>query len=261
MNGERIVVTRAVDQAVTLCTLLKQHGAIPLLYPCIATTPAANHTELDAALLTASQFSWLVLTSANTVRVIAQRLAALHLSPAVLNHIAIAAVGPATATEIERLFNRSAETVPDTYIAEALVDAIGSVAGQQILLPQADLARPFLLQALTAAGAYVTAVTAYQTMCGSGGVDLPILLRLGIVDAITFTSASTVHNCVYRLIAEGDAVQQLGRCRIACIGPATEMAARQHGLEVAIMPPLATIESLVAALALHFDHQPRVYHG
>jgi uroporphyrinogen-III synthase len=254
VQGKRIVVTRAPDQAAALSDLLRSRGAEPLLYPCIAIAPPLDTAPLDTALhaAAAEAFDWLVVTSTNTVLAVAQRLAALGLRLAPDRRLAVAAVGPATEAAVQRQLGLSVQAMPDTYVAAALVQALQPVVQKRILLPQADLAAPRLAQALTAAGADVTAVTAYRTVPGHGGVDLPALLATAQVDAITFTSPSTVHNCLRRLADEGGDPAHLTRICVACLGPVTAQAAQACGLAVAVLPACHTLEGLIAGLAAYF---------
>jgi uroporphyrinogen-III synthase len=67
-------------------------------------------------------------------------------------------------------------------------------------------------------------------------------LRAGEVDAVTFTSASTVRGFVGAL----DAVA--GAPKVVCIGPVTAREAREHGLTVHAVARPHTIDGLVDAL-------------
>ena len=59
--------------------------------------------------------------------------------------------------------------VPAEYVAEAIVEGIGDVTGQRILLPRADIARKALAEGLRAKGALVDEVVAYHTVRGRPG--------------------------------------------------------------------------------------------
>ncbi len=67
-------------------------------------------------------------------------------------------------------------------------------------------------------------------------------LRSGAVDAVTFTSASTVRGFVRAL----GAVK--GNPKVVCIGPVTARAAREHGLTVHAVANPHTIEGLADAV-------------
>ena len=121
-----------------------------------------------------------------------------------------------------------------------------------MFLPQSALARPALENALRGAGAEVTKVAAYRTVVGRGGDDLPRHLRQGNVDAVAFTSASTVHNFVKRLTSESGDATMLCNVAVACIGPMTAGAARQHDLSVHVVAESRTVEGLVHSLKAYF---------
>lgn len=253
LAGKHIVVTRAAQQAAELDDLLRSQGAEPLPYPCIAIAPPEDTGPLDEALRAAADgaYDWLALTSSNTIAVLAERLAALGLSPAALRAVAVAAVGAATARAVERDLGLTPALTPETFVAEALAAALiaRGPAGGRLLLCQAELARPALAEALRAAGWAVTSVVAYRTIIGSGGIRLTEHLAAGAVDAITFTSPSTVHNLAQRLAAEGGQLADLAGVCIACLGPVTAAAAQQLGLPVHVQPAEHTVAALVEALA------------
>lgn len=124
LSGKGIVNTRAVHQADTLDSLLHAQGAIPLHYPAIAIVPPADTTALDAALfdLAAGRFEWLVLTSVNTVRMLAERLQALGLT-LTGKACRAAAVGQATAEAAREQLGLEHLMVPPKYVAESLAGA------------------------------------------------------------------------------------------------------------------------------------------
>ena len=253
LAGRTVVNTRAAHQAAELDALLQARGALAVPYPCIALSPPEDSAELDAALrdLAGGVYDGLVLTSANTVLVLAWRLQALalQLEP---GKFKVAAVGPATAHAAEQLLGLTAQTVPDEYVAEALAEAMQPVSGQNVLLPQSALATGALARDLAANGARVTEIDAYTMGIGSGGVDLLPMLRAGKIDAITLTSGSTARNLLARLADEGGDISALDGVCIGCIGPKTADTARALGLHVAVTPADYTLDGLTAALDAHF---------
>ncbi len=257
LHGKRIVVTQAAHQADELAGLLRSLGAEPLLYPCIAMVPPEDIAVLDDALRAAAAgaFHWLVVTSANTVVMLSQRLAALGLPADSLVPIRTAAVGASTAEAAERLLAVTVDVVPDEQVAEALAEALARLLrpGERVFLPQSDIARSILAERLAGTGAGVTHVAAYRTVPGSGGVDLLPRLAAGQVDAIVLTSSSTARNLVQRLQAEGGDLSLLAGVCIACIGPVTAKAARDAGLTVTVVAEEHSLEGLLEALIHDFD--------
>ncbi len=252
MMGKRVVNTRAAHQAAALDTLLRDRGALPVAYPCITIAPPDDPAQLDAALddLAGGRYDWLVLTSANTVIALAQRLDVLGLS---LSSAAFrtAAIGSATAEAAQQL-GLTGIDLPDEYVAEALAASLLLEAGARVLLPESAIARPTLADGLTARGAQVEVVMAYQTIQGSGGDNVPRLLAQQQIDAVTFTSSSTVSYFLKRLAQEDGCVECLQTICLACIGSKTAATARELGLTVAVVPAQHTLEAMVAALDAYF---------
>lgn len=249
MTGRRVVVTRAQDQAEELCKRLRALGAEPVLFPVIAIAPPETGSPLDQAVARLADYDWIIFTSVNGVEHFWARLVEVGGSPAGGGGSAlpfrakVAAIGPATA---EALRQRGAPVhlVPAEYRAEAILDEIGDVTGQRILLPRADIARRALAEGLRAMGAQVDEVTAYRTVRGNPSPAAFDALRAG-VDVVTFTSSSTVRNFVS--LTNG---LDYGDPLIACIGPITTATARELGLHVDVVAEEYTIDGLLEALKL-----------
>lgn len=254
LAGKRIVNTRAPHQQADFDALLCAQGAEPIAYPCIDIAPPEDTSALDEAIRTAAAggFDWLVLTSRNTVLMLARRLEALGLPAHALNGLRVATVGPATAEAAEAQLSLTVDLTPDEYVAEALATTLVDAPGGRIFLPQSAIARPTLHGELTDAGLDVTCVAAYRTIPGSGGADIPALLKAGQVHAVTFTSSSTARNFVRRLQNEGGSLSDLDGVCVACIGPITGETASDLGLAVSVIPEDYTLEGMVQALAAYF---------
>ncbi len=241
LSGRRVVVTRPEEQAEGLCSRLRALGAEPVEFPVIAIAPPEPGGQLDQALARLSSYDWLIFTSVNGVECFWARLAASAASAAAIGPAKVAAIGPATAAAL-RQRGVQVSLMPGEYRAEAILDEIGDVAGQSILLPRADIARPALADGLRAKGARVDEVPAYRTVASTPAAAAFDSLRAG-VDVITFTSSSTVHNFVAQTagLSYGDPL-------IACIGPVTAATARGLGLRVDVVAGEYTMEGLVEAL-------------
>ncbi len=246
LNGKRIVNTRASHQAGELDALLQAQGATPLSYPCIAILPPNDSRGLDEALGQAESgtFDLLVLTSANAVSVMAQRLEALGKS---LAEVGAVTVGEATAQAAREQLGVEIITIPDDYSADALARALVVQRGMRIFLPQSEIARTELAESLKRRGAAVTTVTAYHTVRGSGGVDVPKLLKEKQVDAVTFTSSSTVRYFVQR---SGQA--SLEGVPAVCIGAQTSHTARECGFPLIVEAKKHTLEGMIEVMSAHF---------
>jgi uroporphyrinogen-III synthase len=252
LAGRRIVVTRAAQQSGGLRERLEQQGAEVLLLPTIEIVPPKSYAPLDDALRQAQDFAWLVVTSANAVRVMDERLTALGLGARSLAHVRCAAVGPSTADAM-RSMGLAVDVVPERYVGEALADALADrVRGQRVLLVRAAVARDVVPEALRAAGAKVTIVDAYCTVVPADAVARAraVFSDEPLPDAVVFTSGSTVRHLLDVLREAGLAFPS----QVACvsIGPLTSAALRDAGLPVASEAETASLDALVDACVRFF---------
>jgi uroporphyrinogen III methyltransferase/synthase len=101
---------------------------------------------------------------------------------------------------------------------------------------------------LTRLGAYVDAIEAYQTV--KPDVDSTAIVRLfneARIDAITFTSSSTVTNFA-SITGAGDLSSLLRNSLVACIGPVTAATALEHGIRNIVQPRVYNAAALVEAI-------------
>jgi uroporphyrinogen-III synthase len=178
-----------------------------------------------------------VFTSPKTVEVWFARARTLRIARIVAR---VAAIGNGTAQALGA-HGRKPDLVPGTFTTEALGRAFPRGKGR-VLLPRADIAPPDLEDALRAKGWRPVRVTAYRTTVPR---SLPAgasrALEQGRVDAIVFTSASTVDGFV-------ELVGVVRGPKVACIGPVTARAARDAGFRVHAVARPHNVEGLVAAL-------------
>ncbi|MQG76768.1 MAG: uroporphyrinogen-III C-methyltransferase, partial [SAR202 cluster bacterium] len=74
--GQRVLVTRTRQQASVLSSMLTERGAMPIELPTIAIEPMESGGAMDKALDGLTDYRWTVFTSANSVAVFFERLAA-----------------------------------------------------------------------------------------------------------------------------------------------------------------------------------------
>ncbi len=251
--GRRVVVTRAREQASEFAGALRELGAQAVEFPAIEIRPPESWDEVDAAVDRLAGYDWMVFTSVNGVRFFVERLRAAGRDIRALGPARICAIGPATAAAIEALGLR-VDVVPSEYRAEAVVEALdaaagpGGLRGRRVLIPRAAAARDVLPRELSARGALVDVVAAYRTTIpAEAAADVRQLLAEGKIDAVTFTSSSTVRNFVEMLGREA-APALLARPTVAAIGPVTAETAARHGLRVDLVPESYTIAALTRAL-------------
>jgi uroporphyrinogen III methyltransferase / synthase len=227
LAGRRIVITRPEPDAAPLAARLEALGAVPIVVPTIR-IEFADPAPLDAALSNLRAYDWIIFTSRNGVEAVFRRTQA-------ISGPRVAAIGRATATELERRGVRP-DAIPDEFVAEAILEKLGPVSGKRILLPRSEIARRAIADDLRQDGAVVDDIPVYHTLPENG--KRPDLTG---VDAVTFTSSSTVKN----FIAAGPVP---AGAKVVCIGPVTARTAREHGLEVTEVAGEYNEDGLVAAL-------------
>jgi uroporphyrinogen-III synthase len=250
LAGQRVVITRTSGKADSMALRLRELGAEPIVYPTIAYAPPEDASLLEAALkrLEDGQYDWLILTSAQAVKAVAECKSSIIQQTA----LSVAAIGPATAKSCVKLLGVQPAAVPEQFIAEGMAAALGDLAGKRVLLPNADIARPVLEERLRATGALVDRVVAYRNVIApDNGVDMATMLAAGQIGAVTFTSGSTARGFVQKV---GPAAPELlGRTVIACIGPATADVCHEIGLVPQVVAAVFTEEGLVDALIAYME--------
>lgn len=246
--GKRILVTRSRTQASELVRLLEERGAAAIEFPTIEIVPPGSWKQIDGAIKDLFRYDWVIFTSVNGVSLFLHRLMASGKDARSLGPVRIAAIGPATANRL-KAFSLQPDLVPSEYRAEAVVEAFQRVGvkGRRILLARAEIARDVIPVALRKLGARVDVLTVYRTVRARGKQnELLSLLKGGKVDAVTFTSSSTVENFVGILGRKN--VPLLKGVELASIGPITTETARRLGLKIGIQAMEYTIPGLVKAL-------------
>jgi uroporphyrinogen-III synthase len=317
LAGRRVLVTRARHQAGKLSEGLRALGAEPVEVPVIEIQPPSDFAPLDRALrelatpnighleqsrrgdrvegpasLSISEndashdpgrqppYDWLILTSANTVRALADRAQTLNLDLTAPGGLRVAAIGEATA-EAARHAGLAVTLVPESYVAESLVAEIlrasqsedshalkghgfsratnmpksagalapeGLFRGQRILIARAAIARDVIPHALRAAGATVDVVDAYRNVLPASA---PALLREALkegIDAAAFTSSSSVTHLADAAQKAGIAFPFAGVAAIS-IGPITGKTLRDLGWEPAAEGNPSDVPGLIQAIA------------
>jgi uroporphyrinogen-III synthase/uroporphyrinogen III methyltransferase/synthase len=284
LAGKRVLVTRALHQAGKLSDGLRALGAVPVEVPVLEIQPPASFDALDSALRNLDSYDWLILTSANTVRALAERAAHLGIllegsfqktangvelssSPCLFpgagqpatcggadskgSSLQVAAIGEATAAAVRKT-GIQITFVPESYVAESLIEGMlagrqNGVEGQRILLARAAVARDVIPDALRAAGAVVDVIDAYRNVLPESA---PGLLRNAIaegLDAATFTSSSSVSHLAEAAQAAGVVFPFAGIPAVS-IGPITSQSLRDQGWEPAAEANPSDIPGLIVAV-------------
>lgn len=245
--GKIILVTRSAGQSSQFTTLLQQQGATVLEMPAIEITAPSNWDALDQAIAALDSFDWLILTSTNGVDAFFERLAAQGQPIDALSATKIAVVGQKTAASLNKR-GRQPDFIPPDFVADSMVEHFPEdVQGLKILFPRVETGgREVLVKELSAKGAKVIEVAAYQSSCAKTMPSaVTTALQQGKIDIITFASSKTVA-CFHQLLNASLPISP--PLLLASIGPQTSATCQQLFGRVDIEAEDYTLDGLTQAI-------------
>jgi len=251
LTGKRIVVTRAMAQAVELLKALQYAGAIPILLPVIRILPPESFSQLDEALGNLGNFDWILFTSQNAVRIVQERLEVLGAqSGQGIRGLLAGAVGETTASEAANAGFEVAH-VASRPLGAALVEELGSrLCGKRVLLPRSDRANPDVSVALEKLDAQVTEIVAYRTVSESAK-DGDAVVKAMSADAVLFFSPSAVEG--FDSVCGGGKLAEFAtRGIVLASGPVTLAALQAAGITAAAAAKEPSVARIIEALANSF---------
>lgn len=237
LGGRQFLLTRPRQNLSALAKRLRELGAQVIEMPAIHTEPISPNELLRCAL---AQFrerdcgKWLVFTSPIGVAVFFDALkemkADLRNVLGGKGTVRIGAIGSATASALEA-YGLFPDAVPETYSAGELGKELAELSqpGEHVLIARAEKGSEDLIPPLTEAGLTAEDIPLYRTVYEVNPVlkeTVTDMLESGEIDAVTFTSASTVRGFV-RAMGEMD----YSRIRAVCIGEQTARAAAEYGMQ------------------------------
>jgi uroporphyrinogen-III synthase len=224
----------------TLAERLTDAGATVVHVPLIAIGPPGDGgAALRAVLADLDGFDWLVVTSANGAAAVGEAAAdALHLR--------LAAVGEATAAELESRCGRPVDLVPTESNSAGLLADFPASRNYRVLVAQADRASDELAAGLHAAGHDVVVVEAYATSLAPP--DTRQLEALAVADAVVLASGSAVEAWASAADAATPGATFPGRASIVTIGRRTADVAARLGLVVAAVATAPNDDAVVSAV-------------
>lgn len=257
--GRRVLVTRAKAQSAGFVDALVEEGAAPVEFPVLRFEAPSDEAPLARSIdaLVEGSYAAVAFTSQNGVERFFAALDGRSLDARAFGRAKVVAIGPATAESLRARGVRP-DAVAKEFVGEGVAKAIAALLGDRlrgsrVLIARAEVARDALPKALAVMGATVDVAAAYRTVSAPADeVDaLRDALSNGRVDAVTFTSSSTVTNLCDAL--GDDAAALLAKTAVASIGPVTSDTARARGLVVSIEATEYTTAGLLDALRRHFS--------
>lgn len=256
-DGRRLVVAfRPADRIAATEELLASRGfaaaVAPLLEPAALPGPAFSRFAIE---LTANRVDVVVFTSPYGPRFAGELAEAERVEEFfdLLRARHLAAIGPRTAEAMAQAGLRAGTVASEHTSAGLGRDLARRARGATVALLRSAHGDPDLAGDLAEAGAQVLDVPLYdlrEPPRGEAHARVLEVVRGATADAFAFTSPLTVERFLAWMEAEGeDARRALARAQVGAIGPPTARACAAAGLEKVIVPPEATFEALVDALA------------
>lgn len=242
--GRTIIVTRPVESKGTLSKKLRILGAEVFEFPCIKIEELLDKEKLNEAIRKINEYSWLVFTSKNGVRIFFATLSSHNLDSRILGNIKIAVVGSQTARELNK-YGLRADLIPEVFDGHHLGEELAQITTNQdnILLLRAENGSEDITNILESFERKYKDVGLYKTVNISDYVD-EIEKNISTRDKlyVTFTSASTVEGFVSNIKTES-----LSKITGVCIGNQTAKKADEYNINY-IVSESATIDSMITRL-------------
>ncbi|MCB0321598.1 MAG: uroporphyrinogen-III synthase [Bdellovibrionales bacterium] len=255
LEGVCVAITRPEHQVGELARKIEAIGGCSLALPTISVCPSPEPERVEDALRKLDTFDWVIFTSANGVRAAAEIMNQAGVPLSDLQRCKIAAIGPATALELNEIFQVSPDCVPEKFISDELPDAIGDVSGKRFLLPRADIARKELAVVLRERGAEVVEVSAYSVVSEPSDSVVQQVSQLSDSerpDFFTVTSSSTVRGLI-SLLKKAGKEHWIHEVPFASIGPITSQTAIELGVTPVITAQTYSVEGLIRAFCEYFE--------
>jgi uroporphyrinogen III methyltransferase/synthase len=237
LQGRRVLLTASHALQDKAADGVNDFGGIPVCRPLIKLEPTAKALECIRAI---SSYDWVVLTSPSAVRCFGELLrdgwVDLRKVPKLVT------CGGGTSRELWAL-GLQADIEPKTdFSADSLLKTVEPLMGARprILRLRSDKAGPALAGALRAMGGTVEDCVLYHNLPIPQGVK-------PVCDVAFFASASAVE--VYDQQWGADSLKGV---LVVAIGKPTLAALTKRGIVVDLVPPEATVESSMEALAAHY---------
>ncbi|MDY6049594.1 MAG: uroporphyrinogen-III synthase [Corynebacterium sp.] len=230
---------------------LRSLGGTPVVSTPLRTVLPTDRTERDSLEravreIARGHYSWVVVTSANTVR----SLVEVGLTPTAAQATTWAAVGSATASALTRELGVTAEITPpaNNRGAAGLVEMFPRYLAtthrnRRVFFPHSDLSNDVIPAGLTELGWDVTSVVSYHTVPAPIDPEILSAITTGDINALLITSGSGIRS----LLDQAGTIPE--STVIACIGTRSVAECEKLGVRVDCVAPVSNGIVLIDTLA------------
>ena len=251
LAGRTVLVTRPAHQAAALAQAIQAAGGDALLFPALA-IEAVPADELAVSLAQLRGADIAIFISPNAAQF---GMAAIRSAGSLPASVSVFAVGPGTERALQKQ-GVSGVVTPAGQDSEALLalPQLADLAGKRVVIVRGVGGRALLADTLAARGAQVCFMECYRRVRPQADAA-PLLARwaAGGVDAVTVTSAETLHNLAALLGEPGIAL--LSNTPLFAPHEKIAEAARRFGIAHVIATPGGDA-GLVAGLINWFRNKP-----
>lgn len=259
LAGIRVGITGTEHFAGSLMGALEAEGAQVSWVLDMKVVSRVSDPPMQQAYKNLTEYSWLVFTSANGVRLFFQGLSRTGMDHRSLGHMRFAVIGDGTGRELKG-HGFQADYMPDTFCAEALAQGLTEIltGRDRLLIPRSGGGSPVLSDTLRDAGIPHDDIVLYEV---SGCPVSPGADPQEDFDYLTFASASGVRAFLEQGLAaraaeggsEGKPVCSGAKpaysgAKLVCIGDITAAELEKHGMKADITAGQYHIEGLVQAI-------------
>ncbi|APV49242.1 hypothetical protein BWI17_05830 [Betaproteobacteria bacterium GR16-43] len=247
LQGLGVVLTRPVGAANELELELSAAGARVIHFPALDVKPIDASPALDAALAGLAKQDMAIFVSANAARLGLEALRARKI--AWPRHVAVAAIGEATAQALRNSGLPEAITPTERFDSEALLERpeLQAVAGRNIIVFRGEGGRERLREGLESRGARVTYAECYKrSRPETDPAPLLAAWARGEVQVVGVLSSETLENFVEMIGPEGRAKLSATALVVTHESIARHADAKRFG-RVLVSPPGAA--ALAAAMS------------
>lgn len=247
--GQKVVVTRSRTQSSRLVSEIINRGGDVIEVPSIS-IKAINHALLEEQIKNIKDYQYIVLTSENGVNVFFDGVSALGYDARHFGTTKFVAIGTGTSKALKQ-YGINADIMPERYVGEEVVEAMKPhlKEGDHVLVPRAQEARPFIVDALSEI-VKVTEIKTYETELDMTQELESLKLALETPERLnlTFTSSSTVKNFLKICDTNSIDASAFKQANIYSIGPITSETIKSFDLPITNEAAVYTIDGVLDLL-------------
>jgi uroporphyrinogen III methyltransferase / synthase len=253
LEGLVVAVTHPISSDDPFASRLRSLGADVLECPSIQIVPPEDSVALEESLARLREYDWVLLTSKSAVDAVHDVFQRNGWDFGRRGDCRIAVVGRGTGARLERI-GLEPDLVPETFSGSGLAERLirqGDANGKRFLFPCSEIAREDLCRLLSEAGGHVDRVTAYRTVTSTYEWPDREALLAGDVDAVCFTSSSTVSGFRERL-GEENFQRVVASALCLSIGSKTSKTLNDLGVKGIVEAKVSSFDGLVDLILERF---------